>query len=385
MRSADEGIACKSKPKLYRYFHILNSTNTTLITQRETIAEQVVFHKHIHNINSKNKPVLIVCFLVEFGCESLLPHYFINKFLQDYKAYHLVAVGWYGRSFFYEKFDEFWELDQEFMYMRDYCLAFSHVGRNIKNIEKCLKKYGVVYPSNALGNIFHHKKCKKCGHKTLPMSDKVKCAKCSSDDLEPSLLENPQVGKQQYFKLNLDLSKYENFLNSVIKSDKVIGIFARNRVTYGRNLPIEFYKKFIDVLLKKGYQILWLGERQSVHACPNTEIFDFTTTSYADDVGACLALVGKCKATFQAWTASTRFAQLMDIPYCLVESNDQINGKGHEGKRLILLTPDMNKKKIIISNFDNSKKNLDQFFEVCIFNFLDFIENKNSNTVVGLL
>jgi hypothetical protein len=185
-----------------------------------------------------------------------------------------------------------------------------------------------------------------------------------------------------------DVPKSVNILKAVkevIKKDKVIGIFARNRTTYGRNLPIEFYEKFIDVFQSKGYQILWLGEKQSVHACPFKNIFDITTSEYSNDVGACMALVSRCTATFQAWTASTRFSQVMNIPYCLVESNDQINGKGHEGKRIILLTPDMNKKKIIISNFYNSNNNLNEFFEICIFNFLDFIENKNSNTVVGLL
>jgi hypothetical protein len=98
-----------------------------------------------------------------------------------------------------------------------------------------------------------------------------------------------------------------------------------------------------------------------------------------------LALVSQCKGTFQAWTASTRFAQAVNTPYVLVESFDQIFGFGQEGKRIKLLTPDMKTKKIIFSNYNTAVKDVRYFADLCYDQFIDFIENKNYIDVVGAM
>ena len=385
MRSNDESFTIKSKPKLYRYYHNPNSTNTTLINCQEPVLDKVVFNRHINKNNIDGKPIILLSCLVEFGCETLMPHYFLNDFLQKYKNYHRIAVGWKGRNIFYHDFEEFWEMDDDYMFVRDYCLAFSSAGKNIKNIEKALKVYGTVFPSNIIGNVFYIKKCKNCGNPNLPIKDPLVCSKCNSQSMHPSILESPEEGKLLYKDVKFNLNKYKTFVKENIKSKKTIGIFARNRTTYGRNLPKDFYLEFIKILKNKNYEIIWLGEKQSVLPCPDPNIFDFTKSEYADDVGACLGLVSKCVATFQAWTASTRFSQLTDVPFCLVESYDQLYGRGQEGKRLVLLTKDTSKKKIIVSNFANSSLRLKEFINICTVNFLDFIENKNSNTITGIL
>lgn len=378
-----EGSANPSKSKLYRYYPNTRTPNTTLIRTPEPFLEQIVFDKHIFHKNT-DKPVVLLSCLVEFGCESLLPHYFIPDFLEKTNKFHRIAVGWRGRKLFYKDFDEFWEIDDRYMFLRDYCLAFTNVSRNINNLENALKQYGQVIPSKLLGNRFHEKVCKKCRTTTLPLSSDIRCNKCNSIEFFPSLLEDPIEGKKHYKKLNLELEKYDSYFDKIFTKN-TIGIFARNRTTYGRNLPEIFYIEFIKNLKAKNYDSIWLGEKQSTLKCPVSDIYDFTKTEYSDNLEVCLGLVARCVGTFQAWTASTRFSQIMDIPFCLVESTDQLQGRGHEGKRLELLTQDKKKSKIIISNYLNSKDNLDKFLEICIFNFLDFIENKNSNTVVGIL
>jgi len=383
MRSNHESITNSAKPKLYRYYPNTSTTNTTLIKKNEPILDQIIFDRHIFNINT-DKPVVLLSCLVEFGCESLLPHYFLPEFLHKTKNHHKVAVGWRGRKLFYKNFDEFWEIDDQFMFLRDYCLAFTNVSKNIKNLENSLKQYGQVIPAQLLGNTFHEKKCNGCGAIILPISPNLICTKCKGTDFAPSLLEDPVNGKKRYKKMDLDLSKYDSYLNSIF-NNKTIGVFARNRTTYGRNLPESFYIEFIKILRQKNYDVIWLGEEQSTLKCPLNDIYDVTKSEFKDDLEFCLALVGRCVGTFQAWTASTRFSQIMNVPFCLIESPDQLQGRGHEGKRLELLTQEKDKCKIIISNYLNSKNNLDKLLEICIFNFLDFIENKNSNTVVGIL
>jgi hypothetical protein len=96
-----------------------------------------------------------------------------------------------------------------------------------------------------------------------------------------------------------------------------------------------------------------------------------------------MALVSGCAATFQAWTASTRFAQATGTPYCLVESFDQLFGSGQEGKRINLLTKDMNKKKIIIANYKDSMNKLSYFADLCADETMNLALNGNSADVVG--
>jgi hypothetical protein len=60
----------------------------------------------------------------------------------------------------------------------------------------------------------------------------------------------------------------------------------------------------------------------------------------------------KSKSTSQFWTASTRLAALMGVPYIIFESPDQIWGGGQEGYRLNLLK-DLTSKKMVICHYTN--------------------------------
>ena len=53
----------------------------------------------------------------------------------------------------------------------------------------------------------------------------------------------------------------------------------------------------------------------------------------ARDLEQTLAIVCGCEFPVQFWTASTRLAGVMGVPYLLFESPDQIWGQGQEGYR----------------------------------------------------
>ncbi len=386
VRSHNEGFANKPKARFHKLilkgnldYHVGGGH------EFEKVHDLIFFNKTIFNPNKEKKEVVFLSTLVEFGCESLLPHFYLPYFSSKNKNLHKIAVGWPGRSLFYEHYmDEFWSIDPKFAYLRAYTKAFSGMSKNIKAIESALKSFGHVVPSGNLNKYFCEGVCKNCKKAFINVKKVVACEFCGSTEVVNSILADTDFHKLRYRGLYVNFGKYKDLLKEVCK-DKNVGVFARNRVTYGRNLPVEFYKIFCDKLQRKNYNIFWLGEKISALPCPDTSYFDFTTSEFADDVHACLALVSQCKGTFQAWTASTRFAQAVNTPYVLVESFDQIFGFGQEGKRIKLLTPDMKTKKIIFSNYNTAVKDVRYFADLCYDQFIDFIENKNYIDVVGAM
>jgi hypothetical protein len=130
-----------------------------------------------------------------------------------------------------------------------------------------------------------------------------------------------------------------------------VGVIARNRTTYGRNLQPDFYIRLIHLLQDLGYSPIWLGEKQSTLPCPIPGIVDMTRKEEAKDLELTLAIVSQLKFTVQFWTASTRLAALMGTPYILFESPDQLFGSGQESYRLSLVTN--GKAKIVLAHFLN--------------------------------
>jgi hypothetical protein len=103
------------------------------------------------------------------------------------------------------------------------------------------------------------------------------------------------------------------------------------------------------MLKDKGYHPIWLGEKQSTQPCPVPDVLDFSRLPEARDLELTLAIVSQCRFTVQFWTASTRLAALVDVPFLLFESPDQIFGNGQEGYRLQLLT--FGNRKMVFSDF----------------------------------
>lgn len=386
LRSNHASASHKHSPESHRIFVRGNlDFNDGTKSQVEKNISKVKFNRQIFTPNT-DKPIVFLSALVEFGCESLLPHYFLPNFASGYRDYHRIVVGWPGRSLYYSPFvSEFWSIDPKLSYLRDYTKAFNTMSKNIRNIENALKDYGSVFKSGSLNSFFCEGACLECKKKFLSMFKVGECHSCKSNKIINSVIADSDLHRNKYNPLPLMFGHLQPWLDNCVKTNKAVGIFARSRTTYGRNLPKEFYKKLCSILESKGYEILWLGEKVSTLKCISKHFFDFTTSEYSDSLEHCFGLVSRCVGTFQAWTASTRFSQALNIPYCLVESYDQLFGNGQEGKRINLLTRDFNKKKIIISNYRNVLARVLDFADVCADHFCDFIENGNSDDIVGFV
>ena len=94
-------------------------------------------------------------------------------------------------------------------------------------------------------------------------------------------------------------------------------------------------------------------------------------------------LISNLKFTVQFWTASTRLASMMNVPWILFESPDQIAGIGQEGKR-IGLTTDYNKKKLVLSHYCNVLEDHDQAINI-LDRALGEIKNNNWQEIIGMI
>ncbi len=343
-------LNCLIKPKVF------NPGDRKEISS-ELLVDSINFK--IYKFNNREKPnkdrVLIITCFSEFGCETVSVLYCIPRLLQIYSGYYVICVGWNGREFFYRHLvDEYWELDEKHQWLREYSRAFHHVSRNLKKLEeRILPDYGKVIPCLAMGHICLTNFCNNCKHYWNGLKVKS-CPKCSSENVKLSLFNDVENSKKTAIHLPYPSLKKLKEAQKLVKNGSV-GIFARNRKTYGRNLQQDFYIKLIDLLKSFGYNIVWLGEKQSTMACPIEGIPDFREVN---DLELTLAIITRLSFTIQFWTASSRLSGMMKIPYLLFESPDQIFGKGQEGYRLELTT--LGKKKIVFTNFleiynDNEK------------------------------
>jgi hypothetical protein len=130
-----------------------------------------------------------------------------------------------------------------------------------------------------------------------------------------------------------------------------VGVFARGRKCYGRNLQPEFYEGLIGLLRDMGHEPIWLGEKVSTIPCPVSDVVDFSRMDEARDLETTFAIIKQCDFTVQFWTASSRLAGMMGVPYLLFESPDQIWGKGQEGIRRNLC--DFGPRKLSINHYLN--------------------------------
>jgi hypothetical protein len=161
-----------------------------------------------------------------------------------------------------------------------------------------------------------------------------------------------------------------------------VAIFARGRKCYGRNLQPEFYVKLIELLERKGYSPIWLGEKVTTQPCPVERITDLTRSDNAKDLELTFAIVSQCRFTVQFWTASTRLAGMMGIPYLLFESPDQIWGHGQEGYRRNLC--DLGPRKLAVCHFRNVYEDNDEGIRV-VDRCINEMERGNYEDVFGML
>ena len=311
---------------------------------------------NVHKFTSKDKPtdknkIIIVSCFSEFGCEVMGAMYCIPWVKREDPDAYIIVMGWYGRSYLYRHLaDEFWEVKEEFQWLRDYALAFHNNSKNLQKIEKQALQFGKVVTADHLGRMAVGNTCKHCNH-FWGQTDKVlRCPTCNSENVQRGLFADVPGWRQHVVRIPPP-SEEKLFEAKQFLGPHPVAVTARNRVTYGRNLQPEFYVMLVELLERMGYNPIWIGEKQTTLECPCPHIVDMTRKPEARDLELTLAIVSQCHFTVQFWTASTRLAAIMGVPYLIFESPDQLWGNGQEAFRLGLCT--MGPKKICVCHYLN--------------------------------
>jgi hypothetical protein len=111
-----------------------------------------------------------------------------------------------------------------------------------------------------------------------------------------------------------------------------------------------------------GFSPIWLGEEVSTMPCPVPDVVDFSRMKESRDLETTFALISQCEFTVQFWTASSRLAGMMGVPYLLFESPDQIWGRGQEGLRRNLC--DFGPRKLSVNHYLNVYNHTDSGLKV---------------------
>lgn len=353
----------------------------------------------VHKINNRPRPtkrerIKIVSCFSEFGCETLGCMYCIPRLLKRFPGQYVIAMGWHGREYLYRHLvDEYWELKEEYMWLRDYSRAFHHISWNLKKIEEAATLHGDVIPSSALGKYAVMNICRTCGkfwHEWKEQAER--CPVCKSTVLIRSVFTDIATYKPQARRIPKPCQELfdwaGNYLSGIQNKKGIVGIFARNRKTYGRNLPADFYVKLIQLLEESGYGVIWLGEKQNTLPCPVNHVIDFSRSDEARDLEKTLAIICHLKFTIQFWTASSRLSGMMGTPFIIFESPEQIYASfsglmaAQEGKRLELTS--FGPKKVVLSHFHSVLENQDAAIDL-VSKAINEMNAENWNDILGLV
>lgn len=328
------------------------------------------FNKFIFNKNQKQN--LIITNFSEFGVETLACTHIIPIIKEVCSNYKIIIVGWSGREYLYRHLaDEFWELDESFYYLKDYSNAFANKSKDIKKLESELTKIGPVIGTSFLGNFFVASYCKKC----LNFWEKESnvCSKCGNDKINKPILEC--LNKKE--KTDIPIPK-----DTGIKlPENSVAIFARNRKTYGRNLPKEFYEKLNKILLDNNFTPIYLGEN-STSLCM-TDCVDFSNKPEAKKLEFTLEVLSKVKFSIQFWTASTRLSSITKTPFIIIESPNQVIYHKQELQR-IALTTDYDKKKLVICHYLDFLNNQNQGLNL-VEQAINEMKQNNWEHIIGMV
>lgn len=348
-------------------------------SKRKILFNELSFNKHILNEEKDfKKKMFFLCF-GEFGCETLLPSFLIPRVNNNFPEYRKIIVGWSNRDYFYRELcDEYWELDSKYMILKDYSYAFENASVEIASLHKRLSPLGIVIDGTKIGKICIKTKCKKCKFEFESDRGDIYCPKCYSDCIEKSLFQGCKDYKNKIFKLPKIQNCFIDFANNYIP-DNTIALFARNRKTYKRNLPVDFYDKLIDMLISEGYNVVLLGESVSSYNLNNNKIINFMNHKLAGNLEAAFAIVNRCVFSLQFFTASSRISSILGKPFILFESTDQIYGRGQEGIRLSLMTQNYNNKKIVLANYLDVVENIEESVQLTKRAIKELMLDKNAS------
>lgn len=353
----------------------------------EANLDEVEFN--IFKFNNRSRPkdkkkVLIVFSFYEFGTEILSVLYCLPRLINMNPGFYVIVAGWHGRDYLYRHLaDEYWELKEEHQWLREYADAFNHNSVNLKKLHNKLSDFGVVAAGKEMTHFCLGNRCFDCDHYFMSYEYlNPKCPKCKSANLSKPLFCDVKRHKKTALPLPVPSNKTMVEARKYLGTNPV-GIFARGRTRYGRNLQPEFYVELIKLLEGMGYSPIWLGEKCSVLPCPVDHITDFSRLPESRNLELTLAIVKQLNFTIQFWTASTRLASLVKTPWILFESPDQLAGGGQEGMR-IALTTDWDKKKIVLANYNDVFANHEAALSL-VKKSVEDIQSQNFSTIVGMV
>ena len=391
MRETDKIITDKKIKRNFLngvFFNRSYSPGDLVLVEKEKKIKTVSFNKIKFKKDSKEKEKIFILAFGEFGCESVAIHYLIPEIVKDNPNKKIIVVGWQGRSFLYSHLaHEFWEIGSDYMFLKDYAKAFHNDSKNIKWIEKSFGMYGEIITSMQLGSMALLVKCRKCNHSFGADRKCFQCDSCNSTDIKHSYLSDPISAKEKYVSVPPSNFKFYKKAKKIVQKNTV-ALFVRGRKAYGRNLKPDHYEQIVDDLIGMGYNVIWLGEKYTTFDLDknyNGKFINLCKDSDFDNVEFVLSVLQLCKFSLQFWTASTRLSAMVNLPYMLIESPDQIFGRGQEGQRIILTTREESKKKII---FCNHKKVLDNFWDfrgLLKWQIHNFIQVGDYSDVIGMV
>ncbi len=360
-----------------------------MLIRQKTIDE---FNYRVIKMNPRPRPerkgdILIVPMFSEFGCETMGVLYCLPELLRKrWSGKYIIILAWEGRDYLYRGLaDEVWELAEEHQDLRQYCRAFHHNSLSLKRFEKEAGKNGTLIPIGTVSNVCIFPKmtnCKHCKSSVFDCKDFQQCGRCGQKYDPVGTFYNLVEAKNNARWL-LEPSKEAFERVSSFLPENAVGITARNRKTYERNLSIDFYKRLIFQIEDMGYVPVWLGEKSSIYPCPYKRVLDFSESPLSKNLENTLALVSKMKFTVQAYTASSRLAAMTGTPFVIVESPDQIWGVGQEGIRLNLLSKN-EKRKLIACQFLDAKDRPNELLSL-IVRGIEEIESDNYSDIIGMV
>ncbi len=346
---------------------------------RKVLFQEISFNKHIFNEEKDIQGKIFYFSFGEFGCETMLPTFLIPRVNSNFQEYRKIVVGWHDREYFYRNIcDEYWELDSQYMSLKDHSYAFENASLEIRNLAKRLSPLGKIIDGTKIGKLCVTAKCQKCDFEFEVDRGDICCPKCHTDKIFNSLLQGAKSYKLGSNLLPPIRKEFLDFANEYIP-ENTVALFARNRKTYKRNLSTNHYNKIIDMLSSLGYNIVLLGENVSSYNLDNTKIINFMNHKLAGNLEAAFAIVNRCVFSLQFFTASTRISSMLDKPFVLFESVDQIYGRGQEGIRLSLMTKNYNNKKLVLANFADVDENTDESVELTKRAVHELIVEKNAD------
>lgn len=333
-------------------------------SDRKLLFQELSFDKHVYNEDEDLKQKIFYLSFGEFGCETILPTFLIPRINSNFPEHRKIVVGWAGREYLYRHLcDEYWELDSKYMLLKDHSYAFENVSKEFNSLFRRLSPIGNIIDGTKIGKMCVTAKCQKCNFNFAVDRGDVYCPSCYDSQISKSLLQGVKSYKNYIQPLSSIKKELVEFAEKYIP-ENTVALFARNRKTYGRNLPTEHYDKIIDMLLSKGYNVVLLGENVSSHNLKNDKIINFMNHELAGNLEAAFAIVDRCVFSLQFYTASTRISSILGKPFILFESVDQIYGRGQEGLRLSLMTKNYNNKKLVLANYVDVLENCDESVEL---------------------